>query len=45
MLADEPTDRTPADIEAMLTLLDRLVDGGRTVVAQEHHQAVMVHAD
>ena len=29
----------------MLLLLDRLVDGGRTVVVIEHHQAVMVHAD
>ena len=35
----------PADIEAMLTLLDRLVDSGRTVVVIEHHQAVMAHAD
>ena len=35
----------PADIEAMLTLLDHLVDSGRTVVVIEHHQAVMVHAD
>ena len=29
----------------MLTLLDHLVDSGRTVVVIEHHQAVMVHAD
>ena len=35
----------PADIEAMLALLDRIVDSGRTVVVIEHHQAVMAHAD
>ena len=45
-MLDEPTvGLHPADIEAMLTLLDRLVDGGRTVVVIEHHQAVMAHAD
>lgn len=46
IVLDEPTvGLHPADIEAMLLLLDRLVDGGRTVVVIEHHQAVMVHAD
>ena len=46
IVLDEPTvGLHPADIEAMLTLLDRLVDGGRTVVVIEHHQAVMAHAD
>lgn len=34
-----------ADVEAMLGLLDRLVEAGRTVVVIEHHQAVMAHAD
>ena len=46
IVLDEPTvGLHPADIEAMLMLLDRLVDGGRTVVVIEHHQAVMAHAD
>ena len=45
-MLDEPTVGLHlADIEAMLMLLDRLVDGGRTVVVIEHHQAVMAHAD
>ena len=45
-MLDEPTVGLHlADIEAMLTLLDHLVDGGRTVVVIEHHQAVMAHAD
>ena len=35
----------PADIEAMLALLDHLVDCGRSVVVIEHHEAVMAHAD
>ena len=34
-----------ADVEAMLGLLDRLVEAGRSVVVIEHHQAVMAHAD
>ena len=29
----------------LLGLLDRLVDGGTTVIVVEHHQAVMAHAD
>lgn len=46
IVLDEPTvGLHPADIEAMLVLLDRIVDSGRTVVVIEHHQAVMAHAD
>ncbi|MBP2435615.1 ATP-binding cassette domain-containing protein [Microbacterium amylolyticum] len=43
---DEPTTGLHlADVENMLSMLDRLVDSGATVVAIEHHQAVMAHAD
>lgn len=45
-LIDEPTTGLhPIDVEHFITLLDRMVDAGNTVVVVEHNQQVIKASD
>jgi len=45
-LMDEPTTRLhPADVENFLTLLNRILDSGNTVIVGEHNQQVIKASD
>ncbi|MDR2997985.1 MAG: excinuclease ABC subunit UvrA [Microbacterium sp.] len=46
IVLDEPTAGLHgADVDRLLTLFDRLVDAGATIIAIEHNQRVIAHAD
>ncbi|MEV1295808.1 ATP-binding cassette domain-containing protein [Pseudonocardia sp. NPDC049635] len=46
IVLDEPTAGLhSADVDRLLTLFDRLVDAGATIIAIEHNQRIIVHAD
>lgn len=46
IVLDEPTAGLhSADVDRLLTLFDRLIDAGATIIAIEHSQRVIAHAD
>ena len=46
LVLDEPTAGLHgADVDRLLRLFDRLVDAGATILAIEHNQRVIAHAD